>query len=99
MKIEKLHVYLGCLALILAGLWFFEGRWNEDKAIAEVAFIAMSNQERYLKKQLDFICQRYGFPQYPCPTQRMSPQDQVNYRQYEEWYKEQRKQIRGFFQK
>lgn len=93
----KTYLTLGAVALILSGLWFFEQRWNEDKAIAEVMFCAASNKEMYLKMTLDQICQRYGFNAYPCPTGRMTPQDKVNYKQYEEWYKSERKRIRQMF--
>ena len=97
MKIEKLHVYLGCLALILGALWFFEGRWNEDKAVAEVKFVAYTNKEMYLKMKLDEICRRYKM-YYPCPNARMNDQDRADYEQYDRWYKEQQKQIKAMFQ-
>lgn len=93
----KTYLTLGAVALILSGLWFFEQRWNEDKAIAEVMFCAASNKEMYLKMTLDQICQRYGFNAYPCPTGRMNEQDKINYKQYEEWYKSERKRIRQMF--
>ena len=97
MNNKKTYLTLAVIVAIMSGLWFFEQRWNEDKAIAEVKFAASSNKEMYLKMTLDQICQRYGFNAYPCPTSRMTEQDKVNYKQYEEWYKAERQRIRRMF--
>jgi len=97
MNNKKTYLTLAIIVTIMSGLWFFEQRWNEDKAIAEVKFAASSNKEMYLKMTLDQICQRYGFNAYPCPTGRMTEQDKVNYKQYEEWYKAERQRIRRMF--
>ena len=96
-KIKTWHIALVIVGILFSGWFFLDGRWNEDKAIAEVRFCAASNKEMYLKMTLDQICQRYGFNAYPCPINRMNDQDKVNYRQYEEWYKAEKERIRRMF--
>jgi hypothetical protein len=96
-KIKAWHIIMVVIAMVFAGFFFCDGRWNEDKAIAEVKFTAASNKEMYLKMTLDQICQRYGFNAYPCPIGRMTEQDKINYKQYEEWYKAERQRIRRMF--
>ena len=96
-KIKSWHVIMGVIAMVFVGFFFCDGRWNEDTAIAENKFCAASNKEMYLKITLNQICQRYGFNAYPCPTSRMTDQDKVNYKQYEEWYKAERQRIRRMF--
>ncbi len=97
MNNKRTYLTLAVVVTLLSGLWFFEQRWNEDQAIAEVRFCASTNKEMYLKMTLDQICQRYGFNAYPCPIGRMTAQDKINYKQYEEWYKAEQKRIRSMF--
>jgi len=96
-KLELWHKVVILIGIAFGLFFFCEKRWEESPAIAEVKFTAASNKEMYLKMYLDQICQRYGFNAYPCPTGRMTDQDKVNYKQYEEWYKAERQRIRRMF--
>jgi len=95
--LKRWHIILSILVILGTGAYWLEHRWNQSQAVAENRFCAASNKEMYLKMALDQICQRYGYNAYPCPTSKMMEVDQLNYRQYEEWYRQEQQRIRKMF--
>ena len=96
-RLKTWHIIVAILATLAAGLWFLNGQWNQQKAVAEVRFAASSNKEMYLKITLDRYCQKYGYNAYPCPSGRFSPEDRKMFQQYEKWYHYEQERIRKMF--
>lgn len=78
---------------------FLDSRWNQTEDVNEAIFCAYSNKEQYLKIKLDDLCRKYGKIRYPCSSDGMQEDDKLDFKQYEEWYKEQQKKMKGLLGK